>query len=171
MVIGLVGGVSAGKSAVARLFGELGCLVADADRMCHDALDEPDIRRRVVVRFGAEVLSPDGVIDRSRLRRVFEDEEDLRRLESILHPVVQERTEQLIRVARETHAPGVVIDAPLLLESGLDRLCDVVVIVEAVIPFPTARSLVTVIPSMVKSVALSSSSFAGVTASLARSAV
>jgi len=130
VVVGLVGGVASGKSTVAALFAERGWQVADADRMCHEALDEPGIRDRVVARFGRDVLGPDGRIDRARLSRVFGRPADLAHLESILHPVVQARTVALVEAARTSGAPGVVVDAPLLLESDLRTLCDVLVMVE-----------------------------------------
>jgi dephospho-CoA kinase len=130
VVVGLLGGVASGKSTVAALFADRGWAVADADRLCHEALDEPGIRDRVVARFGRDVLGPDGRIDRARLARVFAQAADLADLESILHPVVQARTLALIESARDAGAPGVVVDAPLLLESDLGALCDALVMIE-----------------------------------------
>lgn len=130
LVIGLIGGVASGKSTVAEALREIGCSVADADRICHDALREAAVRDAVVAVFGPAVLGPNGEVDRARLRPVFDDPEALARLEGILHPIAIERTRQAIREARRDRRPGVIVDAPLLLESGLDRLCDVLVLVD-----------------------------------------
>ncbi|MBN2490449.1 MAG: dephospho-CoA kinase [Planctomycetes bacterium] len=129
VVIGLLGGVASGKSTVAALFGELGWAVADADGICHELLEAPAVRERVVARFGRGVLGPAGGIDRAALSRVFASRAELADLEAILHPLVRERALAAVAAARSAGAPGVVLDAPLLLESGLDALCDALVMV------------------------------------------
>jgi dephospho-CoA kinase len=130
LVIGLLGGVASGKSTVAAALGELGCAVADADRICHEALREPRVREAVINAFGSDIRGPDGEIDRARLRPTFDEPEALARLEAILHPIVVDRTRRIIEDAARDGRAGVVVDAPLLLESGLDRLCDVLVLIE-----------------------------------------
>lgn len=129
-VIGITGGIGSGKSTVARAFAALGCVVADADADARAALDEPDVRGAIVAAFGDEVLGPEGRIDRPALaRRVFGDEDARRRLEGIVHPRVHERREATFAAA-PPDAPALVIDAPLLLEVGLERRCDAVVFVD-----------------------------------------
>jgi dephospho-CoA kinase len=141
LVIGLIGGVASGKSTIARVFRDLGCLVADADRYSHQALEEPAIKQEVTRRFGRGILDASGKIDRKRLVGAFARPADLRFLESILHPRVVERVQNCIQEARRSGRRGVVVDAPLLLEAGLDRVCDVVVMVEASDTVRRARAI------------------------------
>lgn len=132
VVVGVCGGISAGKSTVAQEFGRLGALVLDADAMAHEALQEPAARKSIVCRWGMETLS-DGEIDRSLLgAKAFGKREEMDELTAILHPRVLERINQAIRKAEneKTH-PAVVLDAPLLFETGLDKVCRVLVFVKA----------------------------------------
>jgi dephospho-CoA kinase len=130
-VIGVLGGVAAGKSTVARLFGELGCAVVDADEIAREVSERPEIVEEVCHRFGPRVLGGDGRLDRRRLADlVFGDRSAREVLEAIVHPPVRAEIER--RIAR-AKADGrvVVLDVPLLLEGGLIRQCDHVVFVEA----------------------------------------
>jgi dephospho-CoA kinase len=159
LVIGLVGGVGSGKSRVAAILAELGCAVSDSDAVNRRILRRPDVRSALVSWWGDSILGPDGEIDRRRVaERVFASEEDRRRLESLTHPLIRvEREALLARVAEELGRSGtggssgaastderpghgvVVIDAPLLLEAGLDRECDAVVFVDAPADVRVAR--------------------------------
>jgi dephospho-CoA kinase len=131
-VIGLLGGIASGKSLVASQFAELGCAVVDADAIAHIVLGEPQVRRVLLERFGDGILEPSGAIDRRRLgERAFASREDLRTLEEIVHPEVSRRVLAAVETARPTGVPAVVLDAALILEKGLDRLCDVLVYIEA----------------------------------------
>ena len=132
-VIGLVGGVASGKSLVAAQFAGLGCEVVDADRLVHEILQEPPIRERVRQAFGDGVFDASGHIDRARLgEAVFSDPERLKALEKIVHPPVLGRIREALAAARAR--PGVqavILDAALILEKGLDNLCDRVVYIRA----------------------------------------
>jgi dephospho-CoA kinase len=132
-VIGLVGGVAAGKSLVAGHFAQLGCAVVDADRIGHELLAEPAIRDRIRERFGPGVLDGSGRVDRQRLgEAVFSSPKGLRDLEAIVHPILWRRVAEAVQAARtRPGAPAVVLDAALILEKGLDKLCDCMVYVEA----------------------------------------
>jgi len=131
-VIGIVGGIGAGKSEVASVFASLGCAVADSDRQVRAALDEPEIIRTLESWWGPEVLHADGSVNRSGVAAiVFEDQEQRRRLESLLHPLVHAARVDVIRHAAENGARAVIVDAPLLFEAGVDRECDAVVFVDA----------------------------------------
>jgi dephospho-CoA kinase len=132
-VIGLVGGIAAGKSLVAAQMAGLGCAVVDADRVGHQVLREPAVRDRIRRRFGRGVLDGRGQVDRRRLgEAVFADPEALRALEAIVHPNLWKRVRQAIRAAQaRPGAKAVVLDAALILEKGLDKLCDCVVYIEA----------------------------------------
>jgi dephospho-CoA kinase len=137
MVIGLLGGIGAGKSAVAALFAEAGAEVVDADRLAHQVLLEPGARDRIAARFGQRVLAPDGSVDRKALgERVFSDPQALKELNDIVHPPVLERIRERIRShrsgSRAASGPRwLVLDVPLLAESALGAECDVLVFVEA----------------------------------------
>jgi len=130
-VIGIVGGIGSGKSAVARAFGALGCEVADSDGLARRVLSEPDVIARITAIAGDDVVATDGSIDRAALARAIFASIDLRRaVEGAMHP----RIEALRRAqfaAAPASTPAFVIDAPLLLEVGLDRECDAIVFVDA----------------------------------------
>ncbi|MBM4018051.1 MAG: dephospho-CoA kinase [Planctomycetes bacterium] len=131
-VIGLLGGVAAGKSLVASQFAQLGCAVVDADRVVHQLLREPHIRRAVRRRFGPGVMDASGEVDRQALAAAaFADRSSLEALEALVHPETCRRLEAAVAEARRQAVPAVVLDAPLILEKGLDRLCDVLVYVRA----------------------------------------
>ncbi len=130
-VVGLVGGIGAGKSAVAAELSRHGFLVVDSDAEAKAALDRPEVRARLVEWWGSGVLDESGRVDRARVASiVFEDPAQRERLEGLVHPLVAAgRAEAIAR--RGPGARGVVIDAPLLYEAGVDRECDVVVFVDA----------------------------------------
>lgn len=131
MDVGLTGGIGSGKSSVARRFAELGALVVDADALAREVVagGTPGLAR-VVEEFGADVLRPDGTLDRPALGRVvFGDPDALARLNGIVHPLVRARAAELIAAA----PPGAVVvqDVPLLVETGQADRYDLVVVVEA----------------------------------------
>ncbi len=131
-VIGLVGGVGAGKSTVARLMAEEGCRVVDADRIAHAVLRRPEIKARIREAFGAGVFGPDGEVDRRRLGEVvFADPAARARLEAVVHPPILARLRRAIARARAARPRAVVLDAPLILEKGLAEWCDFVVYIRA----------------------------------------
>ncbi|MEW6359893.1 MAG: dephospho-CoA kinase [Planctomycetota bacterium] len=131
-VIGISGGVAAGKSTVARILAGLGAEVVDADAIGHEALKREDVKRRVVSKLGGEILDDRGEIDRRKLGAiVFSSPDRLNDLEAIVHPIILERIREQIRSASERAAKVVALDAALLYESGLDEICDGVVFVDA----------------------------------------
>ena len=129
-VIGLAGGIGSGKSTVAASMQRLGCVVLDADSIAHDVLKEFEVREIVRSWYGDDVMSASGHIDRGTLaRHVFSNAEELKRLESVIHPRVGAVCQQRIEMAQ----PGVraiVLDAPLLFEAQLDDQCDIIVFVD-----------------------------------------
>ena len=130
IVIGLTGGIGTGKSEVARLFGEFGAQVIDADTLGHSAyLPHSEIWEEVVKAFGYGVLLPDGEIDRKKLGGiVFNDPEELTKLNRIMHPRMGQMVANMIK---EEDADVVVVEAALLLEAGWDKLVDEVWCTEA----------------------------------------
>lgn len=130
-VIGLVGGIGSGKSTVARAFAELGCLVSDSDEAVRELLTKPDVIERLVSWWGEKILDAEGRINRSAVADVvFKDPEERIRLEGLIHPMLRQSRQDLIRRAIADDAPGVIIDAPLLFEAGVDAECDTVVFVD-----------------------------------------
>lgn len=131
-VIGIVGGIGAGKSRVAAAFAELGCVVSDSDAQARAALNEPAVRDELVRWWGAGVLDSAGKVDRAKVAAiVFAQPPERQRLEALVHPRVHEARAKEYAMARATGAAGLIIDAPLLLEAGIDRECDALVFVDA----------------------------------------
>lgn len=129
--VGLTGGIGSGKSTAARRLGELGAVVIDADALAREVLSPGgEGLRRVVERFGDGVMAADGSLDRAALAgRVFGDQESRRDLEAITHPLIAQRTEDII-----LRAPGdavIVHDVPLLVEKQMGDRYHLVVVVEA----------------------------------------
>ena len=130
-VIGIVGGIGAGKSTVARVFKDLGCVISDSDAFVRELMESDRVKKQLSAWWGDRVFAPDGSIDRSRVAQiVFESEEERRRLEGFIHPLVHDERRELIRSARDSGASGVIVDAPLLFEAGVDSECDAVVFVD-----------------------------------------
>ncbi len=131
-MIGLTGPIGCGKSTVARMLGELGGTVIDADVLARKATEPgrptlPAIRER----FGNAVFAPEGTLDRAALAAVvFEDEAALRDLEAIVHPEVRRLVEAELSAAQAAEAPLVIVEAIKLVEGGLAQRCDEVWLVE-----------------------------------------
>lgn len=131
-VIGLVGGIGAGKSEVARAMGEAGAVVIDSDAEAKAALERPEVKSRLVEWWGPGVLGPDGRVERAAVARiVFERPVERERLEGLVHPLIRSRRGEVIARARASGVGVAVIDAPLLLEAGVDEECDAIVFVES----------------------------------------
>lgn len=132
VIIGLAGGVGAGKSSVAAAFRDLGCAVIDSDQGARAALRLPRVKEEIHAWWGDVVLSADGEVDRAAVARiVFGDPAQRRRLESLIHPLLRGARQAAIDAAERGGVPAVILDAPLLFEAGLDAECDAVVFVEA----------------------------------------
>jgi len=130
LVIGITGGVGSGKSTVARMFERLGAKVISADEIAHSVLEREAVKRKVTKIWGRDILTSSGKINRKRLAdKVFRKEEELRRLETIIHPPVIKKIGQELQGASAEEV--MVVDAPLLLEAHLDRLCKCIVFVDA----------------------------------------
>jgi len=132
IVAALTGNIASGKSTVAAFLRRSGALIIDADQIAHDvvapgqpALEE--IRRH----FGDDILTPEGSLNREKLgRMVFEDPDARRRLEAIVHPRVSaEIDRQMARVAENQPDAVVIMDIPLLFETGrTEGLTDIIVV-------------------------------------------
>lgn len=125
-VLGITGGIASGKSAASEHLGSLGAFVIDADAISHLLTRYPGGEALGAIRaaFGDAVFTPEGALNRRALGdMVFGDEAKRRALEGILHPMIQHHVLQLMEAAT---SPVVVMNVPLLYETGMDTLCDAV---------------------------------------------
>jgi len=131
-IIGILGGIGSGKSAVAAEFAKLGCKVIDADQLAHSLLDEPEVQPQIISLLGEDILEPTGKISRNKVAGiVFADAEKLSSLNNIIHPLVLSRTEQLIeRYNCQNDVKAIVLDMPLLIEVGWERHCDKLIFID-----------------------------------------
>lgn len=131
--VALTGNIAAGKSTVVDLFRRWGATIIDADELARQAqAPGGEVLAAIVGRFGADVLAPDGSLDRAALRsKVMGDQAALDALNQIVHPAVRQRRDELLREAHERGDVLVVNDIPLLFEALDPALFDVVVLVDA----------------------------------------
>jgi dephospho-CoA kinase len=130
-ILGLVGGIGSGKSYVAKLFGELGCLVIDSDALVRKGYDDPQIRQTLRNWWGDEVFLADGQVNRSAIaQKVFNNPHERQRLEQIMHRWVDEQRMRIMQAA-PPQTIAFVWDTPLLVETGLNRKCDAIIYVDA----------------------------------------
>ncbi len=131
IILGLTGSIGMGKTTAAKAFRQLGVPVHDADLSVH-RLMEPGGAAVGAVLAAFPAAEKDSGIDRQALgASVFGDDEKLHRLESILHPLVRQKEAHFLAVAARRGENLVVLDIPLLLETGGDARCDGVVVVSA----------------------------------------
>lgn len=131
--VAVTGNIAAGKSSLLRTWACAGVPVISADDLAR-AVVEPgtDGLREVARVFGRDMVGPDGRLDRGRLRdRVFRDEEERRKLESILHPRIRELREEWLEELRRRGTELVAAEIPLLFETGYAHGVDVTIVVHA----------------------------------------
>jgi dephospho-CoA kinase len=141
LLIGLTGNIASGKSTVSHLLASRGATIIDADILARQAVEEgTPAYREIIERWGGDVLSPDGFLDRAALRRrVFHDQAELEELNAIVHPEVARLRDQLVAEARERGDRLVVCDIPLLFEKHLVDEFDRIVLVDAPRPMRLDR--------------------------------
>jgi len=128
---GLTGGIASGKSTVASMLREHGFAVLEADKISHGLIEPGGAAyEEVIARFGREIVHADGTINRGRLgAMVFDDPEELKQLNGMLHPRVEA---ELVRSLAELEISGSVpvafVEAALIFEAGLDKKLDGVVV-------------------------------------------
>ena len=125
-IIGLTGGIACGKSTVSAELRKRGAAIIDADALAHE-LSQPHqpIYNAYVERFGREIVTADGTLDRAAIaRRVFADPAVRAEVEAIAHPIIRRAAEERLRAARDENKRAAVLDVPLLFEAGWDALAD-----------------------------------------------
>ncbi|MBI4733385.1 MAG: dephospho-CoA kinase [Rubrobacteridae bacterium] len=134
-VIGITGAIASGKSTVAKLFEKKGALLLDADIIARDvARKGSSAYSEIVAYFGEDILDHDKEVDRKKLARiVFKEPAKLEVLNEIIHPKVEKEIELKISEfkTKRTDSRIVVLDVPLLFEAGLEKYCDVLIVVRA----------------------------------------
>ncbi|MCT7946037.1 dephospho-CoA kinase [Shewanella septentrionalis] len=128
-VVGLTGGIGSGKTTVANLFAAEGISLVDADIVAREVVAQGSKGLEAIVNhFGSEILTPEGELDRAKLRqRIFSHPEEREWLNQLLHPMI--RQEMLAQVEKATSA-YVIMVVPLLFENGLDRLVNRTLVVD-----------------------------------------
>ena len=130
--VGLTGSIGVGKSFVTSVFEELGCHVLDADQTAREVVmpDTPGLKA-ITQEFGAEILNPDGTLNRKQLGAlVFADESRRQRLNQILHPFIIARQDEIMRGWEAEDPNGIgIIDAALMIESGGYKRFDKLIVV------------------------------------------
>ncbi len=133
ITVGLTGGIATGKSTVAQLWQERGAAIINADQIAREVVrpGEPALAQIAKV-FGQEVLGRDGELERKALARlVFGDPAQLKLLNAITHPPILQLIRERIAEQKAAGVPVIIVEAPLLIETGLHRLVDKVVLVTA----------------------------------------
>ena len=133
MLIGLCGGSGSGKGAVCAIFGALGIPSVDTDKVYHDITSyRSECLIELAEAFGEQIIRADGTLDRARLADiVFTDGAGEKKilLEKITHKHILAKTRQIARSYNEEGYESVIVDAPLLFESGFDKECDTLICV------------------------------------------
>lgn len=128
-ILGLTGGIATGKSTVSNLFKNLGITVVDADLIAREVVaPQTPALKEIAKQFGPEILLDNGELNRAKLRQIiFKNEADKSWLNNLLHPIIRQ---EIIKQLSEAKGPYVILDAPLLLENGLDQLCVKTIVVD-----------------------------------------
>jgi dephospho-CoA kinase len=140
-IIGITGGIGSGKSFIAKLFGQEGCLVINSDDLVRHAYTDTVVKFEIKKWWGKLVFDPNGEVDRSAVaRKVFQYPSERTKLENLLHPIVDRQREKLMRMSGEDESiKAYVWDTPLLFETKLNERCDTVVVVDSPLDQRLAR--------------------------------
>ena len=140
MLVGLTGGIGSGKSAAADYFQTLGVDVVDAD-LASRAVVEPGqpALEKIAEHFGSNILDPHGQLDRAALRKkVFSDVAERKWLQQLLHPLINNYLVEQVNAAQSDYC---LLVNPLLIESGQQQWCDIVVVVDVPVATQLSRTM------------------------------
>ena len=140
-IIGLTGGIGSGKSTVSQFLAKLGAVVIDTDKVGHEVFKPgTESWQKVVAAFGRSIVTTDGNIDRKKLGEiVFDSPVELLKLEQIIHPAISETVIARIEEYRQQGVKVVVLEVPLLVETGWASLVDEVWVTTAPEPVILGR--------------------------------
>lgn len=135
-VVGLCGGSGSGKGTVANVFLSYGIPNIDADAVYHDLVSNKTPCLEAIVReFGTVILNNEGLLDRKTLAKIVfsntEDDSKIRALNRISHKFVLDKIRETLDFYKKSGTSAVIVDAPLLFESGFDKECDIIIAVIA----------------------------------------
>lgn len=128
-IVGLTGGIGSGKTTVSDCFAELGITIVDADIIAREVVapGTPALNA-IAEKFGETMLTPEGELDRARLReQVFQSEEDKQWLNQLLHPRIRQ---EMVKQCQNASSPYVILSVPLLIENKLQSLVNRVLVVD-----------------------------------------
>jgi len=131
ILIGITGIIGSGKTTVSNMLEKEGFVVIDLDRIAKDTLLQNDVIREIGSRFGKEYVSGDRVNVEKMKKTVFQNEDMLRILEGITHPKIVDRLFNDVDSIKKRGAKSIIIDGPLLFETGLYKRLDKIVVVSA----------------------------------------
>lgn len=128
-IVGLTGGIGSGKTTVANLFAEQGIVLVDADIIAREVVaKDSDGLRKIGDKFGPQMLTPEGNLNRAALReQIFHHPEDREWLNALLHPMIRSR---MLAQVKAANSPYVIMVVPLLFENGLDKLVNRTLVVD-----------------------------------------
>lgn len=130
-ILGLTGGIASGKSTVSAYLAQNGALIIDADLIARQVVAKKSSGlKQIVAKFGGEILTASGELDRKKLGKlVFSNKELLKALTDITGPLIRAEILREIEAAKKAQVKLVVLDIPLLFETGYQTLCDKVMVV------------------------------------------
>ncbi|MGL6114135.1 MAG: dephospho-CoA kinase [Cetobacterium sp.] len=129
MIIGLTGGIASGKSTVSDIFKNLGIKIYDGDIIAKNIMAKEEVILELKKNFGKDIFDNEGRLNRKKFKEiVFNNKEKLEILNGIVHPKV---IKEFYNIKKETNTKDIVLfDVPLLFETGIDKLCDRVIVVD-----------------------------------------
>ncbi len=132
-VIGLTGGIGTGKSTASEYLRKQGFSIIDADRISREIVDPGTLLLKELEKnFGSGIIKDDGTLDRKALAAiVFSDKEKKSRLDGLMHGHILDEIERKISESQSGEGRGIIVDAPLLFETGLEKKCDQVWLITA----------------------------------------
>ncbi|KID55063.1 dephospho-CoA kinase [Pseudoalteromonas luteoviolacea] len=138
-ILGLTGGIGAGKTAATRYFESMGIDVVDADIVAREVVMPGSVGlNSIIAHFGDEVLTTEGTLNRAKLRSIiFDNEAQKDWLNALLHPLIRE---QLITQLEQATSPYAILCAPLLFENGLQRFCHKTLLIDVPVEVQIART-------------------------------
>lgn len=135
MIIGITGSIGSGKTTAAKLFGKRHYFRIDADEISHDLMkNDYEVKDRLVKNFGEEIIDKRKNIDRKKLGRiVFDDDKKLKKLNSMMHPLIIDEIMNKIKKIRKNcgSKAKIIIDSPLLIETNAKKMADKIIVVKA----------------------------------------